>query len=193
MRRPRFGLVTPLLAVSFSLVSATAVSAQLKAGPSARATTTVTLSTPTAQGQPAPTPFHIVIDYGVPAARGRMVAGALEADMGKVWRLGANDATTLTTDVDLDIGGTTIPKGKYVLLAETTKGAWKLVISAKVGGSAMASDSTKEVARIPMKSTVLATPIESLTMWLIPTPESAKGELRMAWGTLQHSVSWSMK
>lgn len=133
----------------------------------------------------------VTIDYGQPHARGRTVAGALEADLGKVWRLGANNPTTLTTDVDLVLGGTTVPKGKYMLLAETTPGAWKLIVNKKSEGE---YDATSDLARIPLKSRTLASPLESLTIWLIPGAAGTPGgELRIAWGTLEHMVPWSIK
>jgi hypothetical protein len=133
------------------------------------------------------------IDYGQPHARGRVVAGALAADLGKVWRLGANDVTALTTDVDLDIGGTRVPKGTYSLFVETTQGAWKLIVSKKTTGTAAEYDPAADLARIPLTARTLAAPVESFTIWLIPTPDTASGELRFAWGTVEHSVPWSVR
>ena len=58
----------------------------------------------------------------------------------------------------------------------------------------MTPDASTDVARVPLKSRTLASPVESLTMWLIPAPAGAlNGELRIAWGTLEHSVGWSVK
>ncbi len=178
-------LATPLLA---------SAQANLRSTPSGRATTQVAIGPATVEGQPAPPPMVVKIDYGQPHARGRTVAGALPADIGKEWRLGANAATTLTSDVDLLIGGATVPKGTYTLLAETTPGAWKLIINKKTGTDGMEYDAAADLARIPLKSRTLASPIESLTIWLIPGADGAlKGELRIAWGTLEHSVDWSVK
>jgi len=45
--------------------------------------------------------------------RGRKIfngAGALQPD-NTIWRAGANEATALHTDADLDIGGLAVPKG----------------------------------------------------------------------------------
>jgi len=165
----------------------------LKAAPSGRATTVVTVAPPRVQGQPAPKAMKISVDYGVPVARGRAVAGALADDLGKVWRLGANEATTLVTEVDLVIGSTTVPKGTYSLFAETTKGAWKLIVSKKTGQWGTEYDAAMDLARIPLKSRTLASPVEAFTLQLIPSNEGAKGELRFAWGTLEHSVDWSAK
>ena len=47
--------------------------------------------------------------------------GALRPD-GTVWRLGADDATVLHTDADLDIGGGPVPKGEYTLYVDLDKG-----------------------------------------------------------------------
>ena len=184
-----------LPALSILVATAAPLTAQgpLKAGPSGRATTVVSLSPPRVEGQPAPKTSKISIDYGQPHARGRVVAGALADDLGKVWRLGANEATTLVTEVDLDIGGTLVPKGTYSLFAETTKGAWKLIVNKKTGETANEYEQATDLARIPLRERTLATPIESLTFWLIPAADAAAGELRFAWGTLEHSVSWTAK
>lgn len=136
----------------------------------------------------------VKIDYGQPHARGRQVAGALEADVGNTWRLGANAATALSSDVDLVIGGAAVPKGTYTLFAETTPGAWKLIINKKTGAEGLEYDAAADLAKVPLKSRTLSAPIESLTIWLIPGADGAlKGELRIAWGTLEHSVDWSVK
>ncbi len=154
--------------------------------------TQVAIAPETPEGQPAPTPLLIKIDYGQPHARGRTVAGALASDLGKVWRLGANEATSLRTDCDLVIGGATIPKGTYTLFAETTPKAWKLIVNKRTGAEEY--DSTANVATIPLRARTLSTPLESLTIWLIPAAEGVlRGELRFAWGTLEHSVDWSVK
>lgn len=165
----------------------------LKAAPSTRATTEVVLSPPRVEGGPAPAVSKFRIDYGQPHARGRAVAGALAADLGNVWRLGANDPTALTTDVDLDIGGTRVPKGTYTLFVETADGSWKLIVSKKTGPQANEYNAAEDLARIPLRSRTLSAPLESFTIWLIPAPESAAGELRFAWGTLEHSVPWSVR
>lgn len=168
--------------------------AKLVTAPSSRATTQVVIAAASGEGGPAPTPMFIKIDYGQPHARGRQVAGALPDDIGKAWRMGANAPTTLTTDVDLVIGGATVPKGSYVLYAVTTPGAWKLAVNKDTRGEAMTPDESTDVARIALTSRALAAPIESLTIWLIPAPDGAlSGELRIAWGTLEHSVAWTAK
>ncbi|MEP7380790.1 MAG: DUF2911 domain-containing protein [Gemmatimonadota bacterium] len=192
MTLARLRAIAPALALTV-LAAPVAAQSNLKVAASGRASTAVTLAPPRVQGQPAPKALKITIDYGVPVARGRAVAGALPDDLGKVWRLGANEATSLVTEVDLDIGGSTVPKGSYSLFAETTKGAWKLIISKKTGEWGTEYDRAMDLVRIPMKERTLSTTEEALVMQLVPVADGAKGELRFAWGTLEHSVPWSAK
>lgn len=181
------------LAATLAVCSSPAFAQALKPAASGRATTTLTFSGPgRARGAKPPT---ISIDYGQPHARGRAVAGALAGDLGQVWRLGANEATTLRSEVDLTIGTLTVPKGAYTLAAETSaSGAWKLIVNTKTGQWGIPYDSTTELGRTALTSRNLATPIESLTMWLIPAADgSAAGEIRFAWGTREFSAPWRVK
>jgi hypothetical protein len=182
------------LAATFLAVSSAQGQSTLRSAPSTRATAEVLFSVPRPQGDtsPAPAPLKMKIDYGQPHARGRAVAGALAADLDKVWRLGANNPTTLTTDVDLVIGGATVPKGSYVLWAETSsKDAWKLIINSDPGAE---HKPERDVVRAPLTTRTLATPIESLTIALVPGPDGApRGDLRILWGTREFTTTWALK
>lgn len=54
----------------------------------------------------------IQINYGSPSVKGRKIWGEL-VPFDKMWRAGANDATTFETDKDLTIEGSKLPAGKY--------------------------------------------------------------------------------
>lgn len=54
----------------------------------------------------------ITINYGSPSVKGREIWGKLVA-FDKVWRAGANDATTFETDKEITVEGTKLPAGKY--------------------------------------------------------------------------------
>lgn len=54
----------------------------------------------------------VTINYGSPSVKGREIWGGL-VPYGKIWRAGANDATTIETDKDLTVEGKTLPAGKY--------------------------------------------------------------------------------
>lgn len=56
----------------------------------------------------------ITINYGSPSVKGREIWGKL-VPFDKVWRAGANDATTFETDKELTVEGSKLPAGKYAL------------------------------------------------------------------------------
>lgn len=144
--------------------------------------------------EPAPKPFVISIDYGQPHLRGRTLHTDSLVPYDKPWRTGASESTMLTTDVDLLLGGTALPRGKYVLYTIPSRRTWKLIAQKSVGQSAMTYDVANDVARVDLRLTTLSSPLESFTMWLIPStdPGSPHGELRFAWGGEQLSVNWSV-
>src|SRR6476659_7220800 len=137
-------------------------------------------------------PARITIDYGQPHLRGRNVIGMPGVvPWDTVWRTGANMSTQLSTEVDLTIGNTFIPRGVYTLFSLPTRNGWKLVVSKEVLQWGTDYDATKDFARIDLRQRTLKEPIESLTFWLIPTPEAppsttfAHGVLKFAWGTTE--------
>ena len=56
----------------------------------------------------------ITIDYGSPSVKGRKIWGGL-VPFDKIWRAGANEATTFKTDKDIIVNGGELPAGKYSL------------------------------------------------------------------------------
>lgn len=192
MPGPFLRLAVPAAAL---LIASGDLSAQaLRAGASGRATTTVTL-TPARGAAPAGTqPARITIDYGQPHARGRTVAGALPADLDTVWRLGANEATALVTEVDLTIGTLTVPKGEYTLYARTARsGPWQLIVSRKTKQWGTDYDPSMDLGRVPLRDRALGTPLESFTIWLVPSGNGEpRGELRFAWGSREFTIDWAM-
>ena len=185
-----------VLAVSL-LSSPLSAQGAMRAAPSGRGTTEVTLTLVDSVARAAAKPSLIRIDYGQPHLRGRQLHAAGLVPYDSLWRLGANDATTLMTDVDLVLGGKSIPKGTYVLQALPTRAGWKLVVQKQMapGEPAATTNAANELARIDLRLSTNASPLESLSMWLIPStqPGAPRGELRMAWGTVALSTDWSAK
>ena len=56
----------------------------------------------------------ISIDYGSPSVKGRKIWGSL-VPFDKIWRAGANEATTFKTDEEIMVEGKKLPAGKYSL------------------------------------------------------------------------------
>ena len=193
---------THILTTAFALAAVTAASAQaqgpLQVAPSGRGTTEVTISPVDSAARAAAKPSLIRLDYGQPHLRGRKIYTDSLIPYDKVWRTGANAATTLTTDVDLVLGGANLPKGKYIVSTLPSRSGWKLLIQKEPTQPPPPDspyDISREVARIDLKQTTLAAPIESLTMWLIPARGSGppRGQLVIAWSNVSLATDWSVK
>lgn len=70
----------------------------------------------------------IVINYGSPSAKGRDIWGAL-VSYNKVWRTGANEATTFTTNEDIKVAGELLAAGTYGLFTIPTGGDWTVIFN----------------------------------------------------------------
>lgn len=141
----------------------------------------------------------VVVDYGRPLLRGRTDILGTGADYGKtvsdgepVWRMGANDTTTITTQVPLMIGGKTIQPGVYNAFAELKPGAWTLVLSTQprqpkydpndkvlLYGS-YNYDQKFDVLRAPMTVRPSDTSVEQLTIGFVNV-SATSATLSVAW------------
>jgi hypothetical protein len=106
----------------------------------------------------------IELSYSRPGMKGRKVFGDL-VPYGKVWRTGANSATTLTFADEVIIGGKKIPAGKYGLVSIPDKENWILIITKQL--NATSPDAYKEendVIRVLTKPTELKDKVETFTI-----------------------------
>lgn len=70
----------------------------------------------------------VSIVYHRPAVKGRKVWGEL-VPLGKVWRLGANEATTVELSHDATVNGQKVPAGTYGLFAIPNANEWTLILN----------------------------------------------------------------
>jgi hypothetical protein len=132
---------------------------------------------------------HLWIDYGRPALRGRDVwANGVLGDT--LWRTGANAATQFRTDVDLVLGGNTIPAGTYTLWTTTT-GGYQLVVNKQVGQWGTVYDSKQDLVRVPLQESSVATPAERFTIAV--EPQSSGALLALTWGAKRLTVPLAPK
>lgn len=170
-----------------------APSGALRAPLSTRVVFTMPLAPARVQGQPAPTPKNVSIEYGQPHARGRNVPTELNTD-GTVWRTGANAATTLRTEVALVIGGRDVPAGAYSLYTIRQGGQYSLIINNNTGQWGTEYDATKDFARVPLTMRQRGDVQESLQIVMVPVDaQSARGALTISWGRMDLSTEWSVK
>ncbi len=133
----------------------------------------------------------ITIDYSSPRLKGRHVGGEI-APFGKVWRVGANEATTFVTTADVTVGGKAVPAGSYTVFAVPDKAKWTLIISKKTGewGTDYPGESN-DLARIDMKVSTLPAPVENFTISFEKAGMGAT--LNLDWETTRASVMIAKK
>lgn len=129
----------------------------------------------------------VTIDYSRPSMRTRKIFGGL-VPYDQVWRTGANAATSLKTSVDLNIGGTNVPKGSYTIytVPGMTKG-WQLIINKQTGQWGTEYNQGQDLARIPMKVTQRSSGLEMFTISFDKVGGDA-GTLKLEWENTIASV-----
>jgi hypothetical protein len=134
----------------------------------------------------------ITVNYSSPRMRGRKVFGEL-VPYGKVWRAGANEATTFITDESLiTVEGTNIPAGSYTIFTVPNPDEWTVIINkhTKEWGIPYKYES-EELARVPMSVTRLSSPVENFTISFDHTGGSCT--MRMSWENTQASIEFTEK
>jgi hypothetical protein len=71
---------------------------------------------------------EITIEYNRPNVRGRKIWGDI-VPYDKVWRTGANQATTLNFSDDVWLNGNPVKAGKYALYTIPTKNEWTILLN----------------------------------------------------------------
>lgn len=145
---------------------------------------------------------EISIDYGRPYTKDprtgepRRIWGGL-VPYGKVWRTGANEATILTIEKPIVIGGYDLPAGKYSLFTVPTEGPGaKLIINRKTGQWGIpykeAEEKDNELARVDMTRGRNPADIDQFTIMIEPTGPGA-GQIKFAWADAYYAVDFKNK
>lgn len=106
---------------------------------------------------------EVKITYGRPKVKGREIWGSL-VPYGKVWRAGADEATTITFSKDVKVEGQAVPAGTYALFFIPEKDEWTLVLNkvAKQWGAFRYAEGEDQL-RVKVKPTASAAAVEELT------------------------------
>lgn len=105
----------------------------------------------------------ITVDYSAPSMRGREIFGGL-VPFDKVWRTGANAATTLVTSADITIGDLAVPAGTYTLFTIPGKSEWTLIVSSETGQWGSRYNAEKDLGRTTMSVKSLDQAVETLNI-----------------------------
>ena len=139
---------------------------------------------------PAPSPTQnikqdfglssVELSYSRPGVKGRKVFGDL-VPFGKVWRTGANQATTLTFGDSVAIGSAKIPPGKYGLLTIPDKKSWTIIISKQTNVTSPADyKQDQDLVRVEAKPMDMDYSVETFTMQFANVKTSTC-ELHLMW------------
>jgi len=119
------------------------------------------------------------IQYSAPSMRGRKIFGDL-VPYDKVWRAGANAATSFHTSANLMIGNLNVPAGDYTLYVLPTANQWQLVVNKETGQWGLTYNQPKDLGRVAMKLGKTPAPVETYKMTLSATGGKA-GQLQLEW------------
>jgi hypothetical protein len=135
---------------------------------------------------------NIAIDYSAPSKRERKIIGGL-VPFDKVWRTGANEATTLVTDADLLIGGSLlVPKGTYTVFTVPGEKEWELIINKQTGQWGTRYDEAQDLGRVKMKVKPVKDTVETFAIDLKPG-KGQDGLLTLTWENTQASVPFKVQ
>ena len=122
---------------------------------------------------------NITVTYGRPYKKGREIFGGL-VPLDKVWRTGADEATTLETDRDLMLGGEHVPAGKYSLYTIPSTEKWTLIVNKVSEQWGTRYDEAEDLVRVEMAVAEAAEMTEQLTIG-IEAGEAPNGTLSIVW------------
>lgn len=129
----------------------------------------------------------VTVTYSRPGVKGRAIWGEL-VPWDKVWRTGANEATTIAFADDVTVGGQKLPAGTYSLHTIPGKTEWTFIFNkdAKQWGS-YSYDEKQDALRVKAKPETVATSEEWMEFEFENlTPSSA--DLSLKWEKLRVSV-----
>ena len=129
---------------------------------------------------------QVTVEYSAPSKRDRVIMGEL-VPYGKVWRTGANAATTLKTEADLMIGTLHVPAGTYTLFTIPNEKEWTLIVNKQTGQWGSRHDAGQDLGRVTMKVTPVKDTVETFAIDVKPG-EAKRGTLTMTWENTQASV-----
>lgn len=139
----------------------------------------------------------IAIKYSAPSVHGRQIfgpGGKLSHDPHyPVWRAGANAATALHTEADLDIQGLHVPAGDYTLFVNVADpDHWEFIVSKDTKEWGLAYKENMDLGRVKMEMSKPPALVEVYKMTL-SSGAGNSGKLQLEWENHVASVSFTAK
>jgi hypothetical protein len=133
---------------------------------------------------------QISVAYYAPSMHGRKVMGGL-VPYGEVWCTGANWATVLTTEADLEIGGLKLAKGSYSIWTLPNEKEWTLIVNKQTGQFHLDYDQSRDLGRTKMNLKTLPAPVETFKIQVTPNGGN-KGTLALLWENTEASIPFTV-
>ena len=105
----------------------------------------------------------VEVNYHQPSARGRQIMGGL-VPYDKVWRTGANAATTIEFGSDATVGGKSVSKGIYSLYTIPGEKTWTIIINGATGQWGTQYPEDQDVARFEVPAGKTDSFVEAFTI-----------------------------
>ena len=134
---------------------------------------------------------QISVAYYAPSMHGRKVMGGL-VPYGEVWCTGANWATTLTTEADLEMGGLKLAKGSYSIWTVPNEKEWTLIVNKQTGQFHLDYEQDRDLGRTKMNLKTLSSPVETFKIQVSPAGPG-KGTLALSWENTEASIPFTLK
>lgn len=129
---------------------------------------------------------RVMVNYGRPSVRERQVFGGL-VKYNKVWRAGADEATTLSFNYEIKLGEKNVPAGKYGLFMIPQEDSWTVILNSDWNQwGAYNYDSKNDVVRI--KVTPQAIDHTEMCTYSFTEVTKTTAVLNMQWENTQISI-----
>jgi hypothetical protein len=148
------------------------------------------LASPPAKASVTVAGKQITVDYFAPSMRGRRIMGGL-VPYNEVWCTGANVATGLTTEADLQIGSLKLPKGTYSIWTLPTQKEWTLIVNKQHGQHHLDYEPERDFGRTKMNLKSLSSPVEVMKIELVSTGAKT-GTLGVIWETTEAWIPFTV-
>lgn len=129
--------------------------------------------------------------YSRPQKDNRIIFGQL-VEYGKVWRLGANEATEIEFFKDVTIAGKKVLKGRYTIYAIPTETKWTIILNKDTDTwGAFVYDDKKDVLRTDVTVQPLNTSVDVFSLSFNKTDKGM--DLYIAWDNVSVTLPITVK
>ncbi len=133
---------------------------------------------------------RIAVEYGQLGVRDRQIWGGI-VPWNKQWMPGADEATTLTTDAPIVLGGLVVPAGDHTLFALPSEDNFLLQVSNEIYHFHTDYHASMDLGRVKMSMAKLDQPAELLRFEIVKT--ATGGTLKFAWADREYSVPFTKR